>query len=166
MPIFDQQTSILSKLAYYISQKVNGMPLFLSTYHEKMTSLMPLFCQKNVNSLKKTLLSCPYFIKKHSLKNTTIPCLFFSNKRDLLSCPYFVKKTLFSKTRRYHVFSLEFSYKTVILSCLNLVKRTLILSKRYYLMGQKNWNEALVFRFWTKKPLFSSPFYVEKTFIL
>ena len=43
------------------------------------------------------MLSCPYFIKKHSLKNTTIPCLFFSNKRDLLSCPYFVKKTLFSK---------------------------------------------------------------------
>ena len=56
-----------------------------------------LILSKKCQFSKKTLLSCPYFIKKHSLKNTTIPCLFFSNKRDLLSCPYFVKKTLFSK---------------------------------------------------------------------
>ena len=39
---------------------------------------MPIFCQKNVNSLKKTLLSCPYFVKKmSSSKNTVLPFLFF-----------------------------------------------------------------------------------------
>ena len=137
MPIFDQQTSILSKLAYYISQKVNGMPLFLSTYHEKMTSLMPLFCQKNVNSLKK-LCSHAHILSKNILSKTRRSHVFFSPIKETCSHAHILSKKLYSlKTRRYNVFSLEFSYKTVILSCLNLVKRTLILSKRYY-MGQIN----------------------------
>ena len=147
MPIFDQQTSILSKLAYYISQKVNGMPLFLSTYHEKITSLISLFCQKNVNSLKK-LCSHAHILSKNILSKTRRSHVFFSPIKGTCSHAHILSKKLYSlKTRRYHVFSLEFSYKTVILSCLNLVKRTLILSKRYYLMGQKNRNEAVFFRF-------------------
>ena len=43
MPIFDQQTSILSKLVYYMSQKSQWDAPF-SNYHEKVTALMFVFC--------------------------------------------------------------------------------------------------------------------------
>ena len=111
MPIFDQQTSILSKLAYYMSQKSQWDAPF-SNYHEKMTALMSVFCQKNVNSLKKHC-SHAHILSKNILSKTRRSHIFFFSKiRDLLSCPCFVKKPLFSKvTRRYHVFSLEFFIK-------------------------------------------------------
>ena len=32
---------------------------------------MPTFCQKNVHSLKNTLFSCPYFVKKTSILSKT-----------------------------------------------------------------------------------------------
>ena len=47
MPIFDQQTSILSKLAYYMSQNSQWDAPF-TNYHEKMTALMSVFYQNNV----------------------------------------------------------------------------------------------------------------------
>ena len=53
-----------------------------------------------------------FYQKTFSQKHDDPMSFFFSKIRDLLSCPYFVKKPLFSKkTRRYHVFSLEFFIK-------------------------------------------------------
>ena len=92
MPIFDQQTSILSKLAYYMSQKSQWDAPF-ANYHEKMSALMPVFCQKNVNSLKKHC-SHAHILSKNILSKTRRShVFFFFKKSDLLSCPYFVKKT-------------------------------------------------------------------------
>ena len=62
-PNFVQKTSILSKLHCLWANKFNRMPFF-SDFLRKNTALMPIFSQKNVNSLKNTLLSCPYFVKK------------------------------------------------------------------------------------------------------
>ena len=76
MPIFGQKTSILLKLHYFMVIKVNRM-LFLFRFFTK-----------------KSLLSCPYFIKNTSilLKHTAL-------------IPILVKKTsILSKTRRSHVF--------------------------------------------------------------
>ena len=52
MPIFGKKTSILSKLHHIIGKKVKGCPFF-PTFHLKITAHMLIFCQKNVNSLKK-----------------------------------------------------------------------------------------------------------------
>ena len=52
MPIFGKKTAILSKLQYIIGQKVKGCP-FLPIFDVKITAHMPMFCQKNVHSLKK-----------------------------------------------------------------------------------------------------------------
>ena len=46
--------------------KVNRMPFF-RFISNKITTLMPLFRQKNVHSLKITMLSCPYFVIKTSI---------------------------------------------------------------------------------------------------
>ena len=49
-------------------------------FPKKQTALMPIFCPKNVYSLKNTVLTCNFFFK-------------FVMKNPLLSCPYLVKKT-------------------------------------------------------------------------
>ena len=121
------------KIAILYEPKSQQDALFFSIFHEKMTFLMPIFCQKNFNSLKNTLLSCPYFVRKTSL---------------------------LSKKRCSHVIFFKYFMKSPMLSCPNLLKRTSILSKLPYLMGQKNQQEAPFFRFFTKKPLFSCPFFV------
>ena len=120
---------------------------------------MPIFCQKNINSLKKIALM-PVFCQKTSILSKTrqFQVIFFSTKTSI-SCPYFVKKTSnLSKTRRSYVFFFEFFIKTLILSCPNLVKRTLILSKRYYLMGRKNKRDALFSDFARKSNSFHAHF--------
>ena len=57
---------------------------------------MPICCQKNVHSLKNTMLSCPYFVKKTSIlsKSWFSDVIFFKffMKNPKLSCPYLVKK--------------------------------------------------------------------------
>ena len=54
------------------AKKVNSNDaLFFPIFHEKITTLMPTFCQKNVHSLKNTLFSCPYFVKKTSILSKT-----------------------------------------------------------------------------------------------
>ena len=65
------------------SQKYRVLFLYFPFFHEKTTSLMPIFCWKNIH-LQKT--SCSY-------------ALFFPDftKKLLLSCPYSVKKRSFSK---------------------------------------------------------------------
>ena len=58
---------------------------------------MPIFCEENVQSVKNTMLSSQYIIKKNvqSLKNTVVRCYFFKifRKKFLLSSSYLVKKT-------------------------------------------------------------------------
>ena len=66
-----KKTSIMSKLHYIMGQKSQQDALFFPIFHEKITTLMPTFCQKNVHSLKKTLISCPYFVRKTSILSKT-----------------------------------------------------------------------------------------------
>ena len=47
------------------------MSLFFPIFHEKITTLMSIFCQKNVPSLKNTVLSYPYIIRKMSILSKT-----------------------------------------------------------------------------------------------
>ena len=69
-PYLVKKTSNLSKLHYIMGQKLNKIP-FSQIFHETMTALMPIFCQKNAHSLKITLLACPYFVKKLSILSKT-----------------------------------------------------------------------------------------------
>ena len=76
------------------SKKYRVFSLYFPIFHEKTTSLMPIFCWKNVH-LQKTI--CSY-------------ALFSPNftKKLLLSCPYSVKKRTFSKkTLCAHAYTLS-----------------------------------------------------------
>ena len=111
MPIFGQKTSILLKLHYFMVIKVNRM-LFLFRFFTK-----------------KSLLSCPYFIKNTSilLKHTAL-------------IPILVKKTsILSKTRCSHVFFFfsNFSWKTPAVVHM-IGQKTSILSKLHSILGQKS----------------------------
>ena len=97
MPIFDQKTSILSKQHYIMSQRSQYDAFFFRfitkkssllcvkkrPISKKHTALKSIFCQKNVHSLKNTVLLCHFF--KIFMKN------------PLLSRPYLVKKRQFSQ---------------------------------------------------------------------
>ena len=76
-------------------KKVNKMSFF-SDFSRKISARMPMYCRKNVHSLKITMLSFPYFVKKTFILSKTrcSPVLFFDiiMKNPMLSCPYFVKK--------------------------------------------------------------------------
>ena len=84
MPIFDQKTSILSKQHYIMSQRSQYDALFFRfitkkssllcvkkrPISKKHTALKSIFCQKNVHSLKSTVLLCHFFkifMKNHPL---------------------------------------------------------------------------------------------------
>ena len=138
MPIFGQKTSILLKLHYFMVIKVNRM-LFLFRFFTK-----------------KSLLSCPYFIKNTSilLKHTAL-------------IPILVKKTsILSKTRCSHVFFFfKFFMKN---SCyrahdwsknVNSVKTTLY-------SGPKKSIWCSFFLFLTKKITALMSIFCQKTFIL
>ena len=77
-------------------KKVNRIPVLL-IFHQKVTALMPDFCQKNAHSLKNTPLSCPYFIGKSSIFSKThcshVILVKFCMRKPLLLCPYLVQKT-------------------------------------------------------------------------
>ena len=94
MPIFDKKKSILSKLSQEDA-------LFSPIFHEKVTALLPIFCQKNVPSPKTHSFHVNYcsktrlFSQKHnalisffsnfSLKTPTFMSILFGPKRQL--CP-------------------------------------------------------------------------------
>ena len=86
------------KYTILLAPRVNRMPFFL-IFLEKITALMPIFCQRNVHSLKITLPSCPNFVKKTSIfsKKLCYHVIFFKFfiKNPLLSCPYLIKKCKF-----------------------------------------------------------------------
>ena len=56
---------------YYGRKKSIGCP-FLPIFQGKITALMPMLFQKDVHSLKNTLLSCPYFVEKTSILSKTL----------------------------------------------------------------------------------------------
>ena len=140
MPIFGQKTSILFKLHYFVVIKVNRM-LFLFRFFTKKSLLSWKYFIKNTYILKKTQCSHAHISQKnvHSLKNTVLSCVFFFyfswktpavvhmigqkmsilsklhsilgqksqydalfsyfSQKLLLLCPYFVKKRSFSKKK-------------------------------------------------------------------
>ena len=139
MPIFGQKTSILLKLHYFMVIKVNRM-LFLFRFFTK-----------------KSLLSCPYFIKNTSilLKHTAlIPILvkknFHSLKNTVLSCAFFFS---------------NFSWKTPAVVHM-IGQKTSILSKLHYFMVIKVKRMLFLFRFFMKKSLLSCSYFIKNTSIL
>ena len=80
MPIFGQKTSILLKLHYFMVIKVTRMP-FLFRFFTKKSLLSWKYFIKNTYILKKTHCSHAHISQKnvHSLKNTMLSCAFFSN---------------------------------------------------------------------------------------
>ena len=58
--------------------KINRMPFFFQFLTKKSLLSCPYFVKKRPFSINKQL-SCPYFVKKdvHSLKNTALSCHFF-----------------------------------------------------------------------------------------
>ena len=93
--IFSQKNVCSVKTTHYYhgSKKSIRCPFF-PIFHEN--ARMPIYCRKNVHSLKNTMLSFPYFVKKTLILSKTrcSSVLFFDiiMKNPLLSCPYFVKK--------------------------------------------------------------------------
>ena len=119
---------------YFWPQKIIGCPFFL-IFHEKITALRPKFCQKNVHTLKNTMLLCPYFVKKRP----------FSKKRCALT--YFF---LFFYEKAPALMTI-FSHKNV-----NSVKSTL------YYRAKKSIG-YLFSKFCTIKSLLSCTYFVEKS---
>ena len=98
MPIICQKTSILSKLHHLMGHKSRQDALFyrfsrkigcsqthilskIRLFSKKHIALKSMYCQKNVHSLKNTVLSCHFFQAFH--------------EKPQLSRPYLVNKTLF-----------------------------------------------------------------------
>ena len=82
--------------SYYGPKKSIGCPFFPIS-HEKISAVMPIFCQQNVHSLK-THCSYVHILSKkiNSLNNKVLSYHFFFvfkfvMKNPLLSYPYFVK---------------------------------------------------------------------------
>ena len=95
MPIFDQKTSILSKQHYIMSQRSQYDALFFRFLTKKSSLLCPYFVKKRPFSKKHTALKSIFCQKNvHSLKNTVLLYHFFKIfMNPLLYCPYLVKKS-------------------------------------------------------------------------
>ena len=103
MLMFDQKTTILSKQHYIMSQRSQQDALFLRFLTKKLSLLCPYFVKKRPLSKKHTALKSIFCQKNvHSLKNTVLLCHFFKifMKNPLLSRPYLVKKRQFSRVAR------------------------------------------------------------------
>ena len=127
------------------------MPFF-PIFHEKITTLMSIFCQKNL--LKNTLFSCPYFVKKTSILSKTqcshVILFKFFMKNPILSCPYLLKKRQFC-----HKYTIVWDKKSIgfpffRFSRKNHCSHAHILSKNVHSL---------------KNPMLSCPYFVEKTSI-
>ena len=74
------------------------MPFFLQFFSEKIASLIPIFCQENVHSQKKTLFSSQYFIKKRAVSQKHYFDVIFSKfSRKTLCC----QAHIWSKKRQF-----------------------------------------------------------------
>ena len=96
---------------------------------------MPIFVQKNVHSLKITMLSCPYFVRKTSLP---------------------------SKTLRSHVISFKFFIKNPMLSWPYLVKKRTILPELHYILRATKVIGCPVFPMFYEKILAMMPIFFQK----
>ena len=103
--IWSKNVNSVNTTLYYEPKKSVGCPFFPIS-HEKIIALMPYahILWKNVHSLKNTLLSSLYFVKKTSILSKTL-CSYvifskFSWKIPLLSRPYLVKKRQFTRVVR------------------------------------------------------------------
>ena len=134
--------------------------------------------------MRSPLFSCPYLVKTTSILETAPYTMaqrseFYEKNNAPMPCPYIVKKLPFSKTRQFSHSS--FYQQNVLshkISC-NLMwffqiprkpprahiwsKIKSILSKLKYILGQKSQYDALFFRFWTKKLLFSCLYFVKES---
>ena len=93
MPIFDQKTTILSKQHYIMSQRSQYDALFFRFLTKKSSLLCKYFVKKRPFSKKHTALKTIFCQKNvHSLKNTVLLNHFFKifMKNPLLSRPYLV----------------------------------------------------------------------------
>ena len=79
----------------YGPKKSKWCPIF-PIFDEKLNALMPIFSEKT-SILYKKKCSHPIFCQKNvsSLKNTLLPCYFFQiiHENPILSCPNLVKRT-------------------------------------------------------------------------
>ena len=135
MPIFNlKNVKFVKTTKYYGPKKSIGCPFF------------PFF-------VKKSLFSCPYFVKKTSIFYKTV-----------LPCPHFVKKTSFlSKTQCSDVIFLKFFMKNPQCHALIWPKIVKSIKTRVY-FGQKTIIGWLFFLFF--KSMLSCPYFVKKTSIL
>ena len=74
---------------------------FFSDFSGKITAPMPIFCQKNVNSLKNTLLSCPYYVKKYLFfrKHDTLMFFLIKLKSPCWHANIWLRKRIFSQNQ-------------------------------------------------------------------
>ena len=139
---------------------------------------MPIFGQKNVNSIKTTLyygpkksIGCPFFPIFYEKIIFLMPIFYQKNvhslKNTMLSCPHFVKKTsIFSITQCSHVIFLKYFMKNPPVLCPYLVNKRQF-CQNYTILWAKTVNRMpFCFRFFTKKALLSCPYFVKKTSIL
>ena len=141
MPVFCQKTSILQKTpcshAHISSKNVNSLKklcshiISLQIYDEKPYAVIPIFGQKNVNSVKTAQYYGPKKVNKmptFSIFHEKIPALMpiFCKKRPFskLSCQYFDEKTSILPKTILSCHSLQIFHKRPLLSCLYLVKKT------------------------------------------
>ena len=103
--IWFKQCQFYQNLTIFWAKKVNKIP-FSPIFYKKVSAVMPIFCQKNVHSLKKPTLSCPYFVKKMSILSKT-PCTYvifwkFSWKTPCCYPKIWSKNINYVKTTLYH----------------------------------------------------------------
>ena len=119
--------NFVKTMLYYWPKKSIRCPFF-PIFNDKITTLMPIFCQKNIKSLKNMLFSCPCFINQTSIlsKRRCFLVIFFKFfiKNPFLSGPYLVKKnvnsvktTLYYRPKRSieHLIWSEFSRKITLI---------------------------------------------------
>ena len=96
MPVFGQKKrQFCQNYTILWAKKINRM-LFFPIFHEKTILLMPIFCQKNVHSLKTQCSHAHILSKKRpfSQKHSIVMSFFqIFIKNPLLLCPYLVKET-------------------------------------------------------------------------
>ena len=148
------------KNTLYYAPKSQGeqINIILAIFHVKISALMPMFCQKNVHSLKNIVLSFLYFVKITSiLSKTQYSHVILSNffmKNPFLSSLYFVKNINSVKKTLYYLLWVKKVSKMTFFSDFS--------QQFYYPMAiycQKNVHSL-------KCTMLSFPYFVKKTSIL
>ena len=76
---------------------------FFGEFQEKISALMPIFCQKKVHSRKTTMFSSPYFVKECRFSQKYCALIFFFHEKPPAVMPIFGQKNVNSvKTTLYY----------------------------------------------------------------